>query len=84
MQEIGRPPMPGEVWRIDPTWDRHDDPCNTSPRYALVISHIDKRADEHRYGDSELDPQEGEVCRVLIESELYDLHWSWFRERISL
>lgn len=76
--------MPGEVWRIDPSWDRYEDPDIVSPRYALVIDHVDTRADEHRYGDSTLDPPEGEVCTVLIEGEIYSLHWSWFRERISL
>lgn len=76
--------MPGEIWRVDPSWDRFENPEDTSPRYALVITHVDTRADEHRYGDTTLDPPEGEVCSVLVEGQMYNLHWSWFRERVSL
>lgn len=83
MSHEARSPIPGEVWRIDPTWVREKDPFNRSKCYGLVIDHIEpENFDSNTYGD-DFESRAGEVCSVLIEGHLYRLHWSWFRERVS-
>jgi hypothetical protein len=88
MSVEGRPPVPGDLWELDSSWR----PDHSEIRFALVLCESPDESDDldtvnewrsHHFEDdvpSSFKP----VYRCLINREVVDLHWSWFRKRISL
>lgn len=88
MAAVGRPPQAGDLWELDSSWR----PDYGEMRFALVLCVAPDDADDldtvSEWRSLNFDDNVPEsfkpVYRCLINQEIIDLHWSWFRKRISL
>lgn len=92
--DVSQPPKPGEIWSLDENWNpppifnRPDASVIKVTKIALVLKELclgGQLDDEDNHEWSEwnsgpLDP----IYRSLVDGQVVDLHWSWFRARLSL
>lgn len=87
MSVEGCPPVPGDLWELDSSWR----PDTSDARFALVLCESTEDADDldtvtewRSLNFNDTVPESFKpVYRCLINQEIIDLHWSWFRKRIS-
>lgn len=65
-------PKPGDLWEIDEMW-------RGKKFYALVLQVLINRHDDDVHHNNHIEP----LYRCLIEGDLVDLHWSWFKCRLA-
>lgn len=88
MSIAGLPPQPGDLWELDSSWR----PEQGQVRFALILCESPPESDDldtvSEWRSLNFDDNVPEsfrpVYRCLINREIIDLHWSWFRKRISL
>lgn len=81
----GQPPTPGELWILDSSWKSPFQNSNSDKKIALVLKELCENGSvgsENEYGEwcsNPLDP----IYRSLVDGQVVDLHWSWFKRRLS-
>lgn len=90
--DVSQPPQPGEIWSLDENWNppalgntNYTDLKST--KIALVLKELclgEQLDDEdiNEQGEWHSDPLDP-LYRSLVDGQIVDLHWSWFRVRLS-
>lgn len=79
-----QPPKSGEMWELHESWNPTSIHLSSGNRVALVIKEmcINDSTEEcglETHASDPLDP----IYRSLVEGHVVDLHWSWFKRRLS-
>lgn len=82
---VTEPPRPGDIWVLDDTWNPPGLHLSEKRRIALVLKEmsLDGILDEHDgveiYSSDPLEP----IYQSLVEGHIVDLHWTWFKIKVS-
>ena len=91
--DVSQPPRPGEIWSLDENWkpppSRSSTPVSgqQSKKIALVLKELClsgqlDNEDINEWGEWHSDPLDP-IYRSLVDGQIVDLHWTWFKTRLS-